>query len=251
METLFVGKNLIFLPETNSTNSYAIDLLKNVNPPEGTIVHSARQLKGKGQRGAAWTTEPVSNLTVSILLRPSFLKLSEQFFLYIISALAVHDTTAQFLGPGQFDINIKWPNDILVKRRKISGILIENKLMGESITWSVIGIGMNVNQVEFGGLNATSLKLESESDHPVQRVLELLCSQVEKYYLMLKAGKLMELKALYLDHLFGLNETLKFEFAGRQEMLKVTGIGETGLLQLETMDKKFVEVDLKELKWML
>src|SRR4051812_18760955 len=149
METLFIGKNILFLPETDSTNSYAIELLKNVNPPDGTVVHTARQLRGKGQRGAAWTTEPVSNLTISIIVKPAFLSLANQYFLYIVSALAVHDTTAEFLAPRQFDIKIKWPNDILVNRKKIAGILIENRITGNLINASVIGIGINVNQASF------------------------------------------------------------------------------------------------------
>jgi BirA family biotin operon repressor/biotin-[acetyl-CoA-carboxylase] ligase len=249
METLFVGKNLIFLPETNSTNSYAIDLLKNVNPPEGTVVQTARQLKGKGQRGAAWTSEPLSNLTASIILKPSFLPLSRQFNLYIISALAVHDTTSQFLKTGQFDIKIKWPNDILVNRKKISGVLIENKLQNDLISWSVIGVGLNINQLEFELQHATSLRLLVNSEMNVRKCLDLLCQFIEKYYLMLKAGKYEELHALYMERLFGINEILDFIFNDTLVQMKVEGLSDRGLLRLEKANGEKVEADLRELRW--
>src|SRR5688572_20998788 len=114
MDTLFIGKNPIFLPHTDSTNSYAIGLLKNVNLPEGTMVHTAFQSNGKGQRGSAWTSEPLSNLAVSFVLKPTFLALKNNFYLYKVAALACFDTLSEILGKRQFDIKIKWPNDMLV-----------------------------------------------------------------------------------------------------------------------------------------
>jgi len=251
METLFIGKNLIFLPETNSTNSYAIELLKNVNPPEGTVIHTAHQLRGKGQRGSAWTTEPLQNLTASVILKPGFLELKYQFFLYIIAALAVYDTTAEILDSSQFDIKIKWPNDILVNRKKIAGILIENKLLHHVMEWSIVGIGLNVNQENFEGLNATSLKSKGEQEIKVQDVLNRLCRHLEKFYLLLKSEKYEFLRDLYIQRLFGLNETLKFRMNNAVRHLRVKGIAAGGLLLLETEEKAMLEVDLKEVEWML
>jgi BirA family transcriptional regulator, biotin operon repressor / biotin---[acetyl-CoA-carboxylase] ligase len=127
METLFVGKNTIFLPEIPSTNSYATHLLKNVNLAEGTVVHTANQTQGRGQWDKRWSSEPSSNLTVSVVLKPTFLELKKQFLLYQIAALACYDTIAGLLNNSQYDIKIKWPNDILINRKKTAGILIENK----------------------------------------------------------------------------------------------------------------------------
>ena len=81
METLFIGKNIIFLPEIDSTNSYATNLLKNVKLPEGTVLHTANQTHGKGQRGRSWIAQSTSNLTASVILKPLFLNLKNQFFL--------------------------------------------------------------------------------------------------------------------------------------------------------------------------
>jgi len=251
METVFVGKNLIFLPVTDSTNSYAIDLLKNVNPADGTVVRAVHQLNGKGQRGSSWKVEPASNLTVSIILKTGFLSSNEQFFLYMIAALAVHDTTAHLIGDSQIDIKIKWPNDILVQRLKIAGILIENKYSGDKLQASVIGIGLNVNQTDFVDISANSLRLVTGKNFDIADVLQLLCSMIEKYFLMLKAGKYKQLMSLYASRLYGLNEVLDFQLNNQIVPLTVLGLGKTGLLRLEKKDGTAIEVDLKEIKWLL
>ena len=250
METLFIGKNTIFLPETESTNSYAIHLLKNVNLVEGTVVHTAHQSHGKGQRGNRWIAEPLSNLCASIVLKPVFLELKNQFFLYQITALACHDTLSEILGPGQYDIKIKWPNDILVNRRKVAGILIENNLQGITINWSVIGIGMNLNQDEFPGLpHVTSVKMLSGINHSVHSVLAILCRNLEKYYLLLKNGKHELIRQTYLEHLYGLSETLEFRMDDKVKRLFVKGVSTSGLLHLLDEEGKAIEADVKQLKW--
>ena len=158
METLFIGRNIIFLPQVNSTNSYAIEMLKNVNLAEGTLVHTAEQTEGRGQRGSVWKTEKTSNLTASLVLKPTFLDLKNQHYLYQISALACYDALAELLDSSQFDIKIKWPNDILVNKQKIAGILIENNISNTQLSWSVVGVGFNVNQTIFDRLYHTFLR---------------------------------------------------------------------------------------------
>lgn len=250
METLFVGKNLIFLPEVPSTNSYATHLLKNVNLAEGSVVHTGHQTHGKGQRGRAWSSEPASNLTVSIVLRPTFLGVKNQFFLYQIAALALYDTIAGLLEPRQFDIKIKWPNDILLCGLKTAGILIENNIANDRINWTVVGIGLNVNQLKFGeDVRATSLRIESGIELSLSLALELLCRNMEKHYLALKNGRFENIRELYLLKLYGLNDRLRFKVGNEEEELTVKGVGETGLLILEDKNSKTLEMDVKQLGW--
>lgn len=250
METLFIGKNIIFLPEIHSTNSYAIDLLKNVNLPEGTVVHAAIQTHGKGQRGASWNAEPERNLTASIILKPGFLNIKNQFFLYQVVALACYDAMAEILDSSQIDIKIKWPNDILVNRKKIAGILLENNIQNNQVNWCVAGIGINVNQESFGeGLSATSLKLITGTTYSIEYVLNLICGYLEKHYLALMNSKYAAIQQNYLSQLFGLNEIREFEIKGRVESLWVKGLGNTGLLVLEDHAGEKREVDVKEVKW--
>ncbi|PBQ30397.1 biotin--[acetyl-CoA-carboxylase] ligase [Sphingobacteriaceae bacterium] len=250
METLFIGKNIIFLPEIESTNSYAIDLLKNVNLPEGTVVHALNQTHGKGQRGSLWTAEPERNMTASFILRPTFLELKNQFFLYQVAALACYDAMAQILDSSQIDIKIKWPNDILVNQKKIAGILIENTIHNGQISWCVAGIGINVNQEFFGeNLKAASLKSITGRTYSIQYVLEILCQQLEKHYLALLNSKKENITSSYLKNLFGLNTFRDFELNGKTESFCVKGVGESGLLVLQDSAGGEREMDVKDIKW--
>jgi BirA family biotin operon repressor/biotin-[acetyl-CoA-carboxylase] ligase len=199
-----------------------------------------------------WNTEPHSNLTASIIIKPTFLDLKKQFFLYKIAALACYDVMAELLDNSQFDIKIKWPNDILVNRKKIGGILIENVVVNNSIQYSVVGIGINVLQREFDGrLHATSLQLLSgKRDEPAQ-VLKLLCSKFEKYYLLLKSGHMDKINSLYAQKLFAINEWQEFESGNNVKKMKVLGTGETGLLMLEEEGGSMKEFDVKEIRWVI
>ena len=250
METLFIGKNTIFLSETESTNSYAMDLLKNVNPPEGTVVHAQRQLKGRGQRGSRWLAIDGQSLTLSILLKPQFLHLQNQFTLYQISALACHDTISHFVGSGQYDIKIKWPNDILVNRKKICGVLIENVLNGDQIMASVIGIGLNINVTEKSELprmvsiNELAPKVYTPAD-----MIPYLCARLEKYYLMLKSARIAEISEDYLSRFFGLYEWRDYRYNGQTVLAKIIGLSGFGLLKLEREGGTTFEVDVKQIEF--
>jgi BirA family transcriptional regulator, biotin operon repressor / biotin---[acetyl-CoA-carboxylase] ligase len=252
METLFVGRNIIFLPEIDSTNSYASTLLKNVNVAEGTLVYAAKQTMGRGQRGNPWTADAQCNLTASIVLKPGFLDLKKHFYLYQISALACYDVMAEILDSSQFDIKIKWPNDLLINTGKIAGILIENNILNSRIQHSIIGIGINVNQAFFEpGMNAVSLKTLSGMEHDIQSILEKLCRHLEKYYLLLKNDETDKLTEKYLSHFFRRGEWQDFMLNGEITSLRIKGIASGGMLSLEDSSGKNRDFDVKELKWLL
>ncbi|MDO8999086.1 MAG: biotin--[acetyl-CoA-carboxylase] ligase [Bacteroidota bacterium] len=252
METLFIGRNIIFLPQVNSTNSYAIELLKNVNLVEGTVVHTADQTNGRGQRGSVWSTEKTSNLTASLIIKPTFLELKYQHYLYQIAALACYDVLAELLDTSQFDIKIKWPNDILVNNKKIAGILIENNISKTQISWSVIGVGLNINQTIFDeSINAVSLKTLTDKTFEIEMILKLFCENFEKYYLQLKNNKLTQIKTEYLKHFFRINNWMDFEINNSTHTLLVKGSSDRGLLLLENKSGKQLEFDVKEIKWIV
>ena len=125
MNTLFVGQTMINLAETDSTNTYANNLLKQGLVNEGTVIITEHQTKGRGQMGNTWLAKKGENLTFSVVLHPVFLSADKQFYLSKITALAVFNTLTEFIDASQHDIKIKWPNDILVNKKKIAGILIE------------------------------------------------------------------------------------------------------------------------------
>ncbi|MDE5996720.1 MAG: biotin--[acetyl-CoA-carboxylase] ligase [Muribaculaceae bacterium] len=134
---------ILHLEEVDSTNAY---IMRNVGELEAPVMVTAyRQTAGQGQRGNSWEAEPGKNLTFSIFYRPASLPPMAQFSMSEAVALAVVD----FLGAHGIDAKVKWPNDIYVGDDKICGILIRHSVMGGTVSYSVIGVGINVNQKEF------------------------------------------------------------------------------------------------------
>ena len=152
-KTVFVGKSVIYLPTCHSTNQIAEELLTKPDIASGTIVITDNQTSGRGQRGNTWQADPGSNLTFTVISTPEFLPISRQFDLNIVASLAVRATVTEFVP----DVHVKWPNDVLVGTGKIAGILIQNFITGSKIRHTLIGIGLNVNQVQFDLPQATSL----------------------------------------------------------------------------------------------
>ena len=131
---------LIHIEETDSTNRW----LKAHG--EGTMVVVADyQTAGKGCGTNSWESERGKNLTFSMLIHPTDIPASQQFRITEVVSVALCEVLEQYIG----DVSIKWPNDIYMGDMKICGVLIENRLQGNVIVDSIIGIGLNVNQTEF------------------------------------------------------------------------------------------------------
>lgn len=252
MKTLFVGQNCIHLKSIDSTNSYASQLMGDIKPIEGTLIYTFDQQNGRGQRGNTWETEPNKNVASSFILYPSFLQASRQFSLNKMVSLAVADLMAELIQPSDktSEIRIKWPNDIYVGSKKIAGILIENTLRENNIQSSIIGIGLNINQTVFNAdINATSLALITNKEFDLMQVLEKLSEFVEPRYLQLKANKLESIDALYLQHLYQLNEWHNYTSGNQLFEGKIIGISDIGKLQVELKTNEIKEFDLKEIKF--
>lgn len=171
---------LIKLDATDSTNAYLKDLLVRQNPPDGTVVQTDWQKKGRGQVGRAWLSEPGKNLTVSVLKKFDRLKVTDQFILSIITSLAVAEVLQHYEVP---NVQVKWPNDILSGKQKICGILVENVVKGSFLNAAVIGIGLNVNQDQFPeGLNATSIKLLTGKEISLDAILKDLHKVLDQQF---------------------------------------------------------------------
>lgn len=137
--------HIIKLQETRSTNTY-LDSIDNECPQqEGCVVTTHTQSAGRGQRGNSWEAEPGKNLTFSYLLRPEGVAPQEQFILSQAVSLAVVDVLSRYAQ----GFSVKWPNDIYYHDSKIAGILIEHNLSGMSISRTIVGIGLNINQQQF------------------------------------------------------------------------------------------------------
>lgn len=227
----------------HSTNEYAEKLIEDNNFFEGTTIATLNQTKGKGQRGNIWESEPGKNLTFSVILNPSFLSISNQFFLNIISSLSILKVVSQFSR----GFNVKWPNDIYWYNKKTGGILIENKLKIPFIDSAIVGIGLNINQEGFAGLNATSIKNISNKEIDLQILLEQLLHSLESYYLRLKHGDFNDLQREYLENLYWINEVHTFK-SDRYFMGEIIGIDSRGRLEI-VVDGEIKVFDLKEIQF--
>lgn len=249
MKTLFVGQNSIHLESVDSTNSYASELLRQIELSEGSIIYTFEQLNGRGQRGNSWESEPFKNVALSLVLYPKFLSVNQQFLLTKITSLAVADLMAELLedSVNPKEISIKWPNDIYVKGKKIAGILIENTLRESTLQSSIIGIGININQLNFSTIQATSLALLSSKEFKLMEVLNRWCEFFEARYLQLKTNKLESIDNSYLERLYKLNQWSNYT---SQETLfegKIGGVSKVGKLQVELKNGEIKEFDLKEI----
>jgi BirA family biotin operon repressor/biotin-[acetyl-CoA-carboxylase] ligase len=242
LQTLFIGQELIRLNEVDSTNTFALDLLRIKEVNEGATVTAQAQFQGRGQRGNFWISEPGKNIICSIILKPTFLSVTNQFDLTRAVALGIIDAIAEIVPVGQ--LKIKWPNDIFVNDKKVGGILIENVINGDKLSAAVVGIGVNVNQSSFGtdAPNAASLFQLRGKQFSVVVGLESIFTHVEAHYLQLRAGNVEKLRSDYEEKLY--RKGIKSRYTDFKNEFEATldHVTDEGMLVLKREDgteKKF------------
>lgn len=231
-QTLFVGKITEYLPSCHSTNGIATEIIQRGNAIEGTVIVTDNQFAGRGQRGNDWEALPGLNITLSIILKPSFVQPAHQFRLNVAVSLGIHD----FLIKQQLSTHfIKWPNDVYVGTKKMGGVLIESTLVGNQMGCSIVGIGLNINQLGFINPNATSLRIaKSSKEYDLPSLIEQLCETIEKRYLQLRNGNENEQKEEYLANLFRIEEWHIFRVNEQEIEGQIIDVDETGKLVLQT-----------------
>jgi len=253
MNTLFTGQKIICLERTDSTNSYLTRLSAKKKLPEGTVIITQNQEQGRGQREAIWESDAGKNLTLSILLHPTFLKPDEQFILNKVVSLGVIEFILKHTSSlsQEWKATIKWPNDIYIGNKKVAGILIENSVSGNKLQQSIIGIGINVNQEKFSAElpNATSLKIIFGKEFDLEDNLEQLCSCIESRYLQLKANHFEKINEDYLQNLYRFDEWANFNSKGEIIKARITGITKIGKLVLGKENGEKFECDFKEVEF--
>jgi BirA family biotin operon repressor/biotin-[acetyl-CoA-carboxylase] ligase len=247
---LFVGQNLVILKEVASTNNYLKDLLSNSKPvADGTVIMAESQFNGRGQQTNRWHSEAGKNLTFSLLLKPAFLPLQQQFDLTRAISLGVITGLQQVTG---LPVKIKWPNDIYYGDKKLGGILIENLVQGSNIKNSVIGIGLNINQESFPSEipNAASVKQILQKDYDLNALLSQICGYIEAWYLKLKAGRVNEIREQYMANLYWLNQEREFmSDKGEKFTGKIIAVRNNGFLVLSTESGE-KEFTLKQIQFL-
>ncbi|MCJ7654724.1 MAG: biotin--[acetyl-CoA-carboxylase] ligase [Dehalococcoidia bacterium] len=184
LNTKFVGQQLYYYHRLATTMEAAKELAKK-GTAEGTVIIADTQTAGRGRLGRAWLS-PEGGLAMSLILKPSLDNLPQ---LVMIASLAVVRTIKKVAG---LETQIKWPNDILIKDKKVCGILIENEVKGDRVNFAIIGIGINVNfdPSAFPEISdiATSLSHELGAEVSKVELTRTLLSEVEQLYLEAQAG---------------------------------------------------------------
>lgn len=180
LETKVMGRRLLYLDVVDSTNIEAKRQAEG-GASHGLLVVAGRQVQGKGRRGRGWESPEGVNIFMSLLLRPCF-EPDKASMITLVMALA----TARAIGDvSGLRAEIKWPNDIVVNRKKVVGILTEMTLEMEYIQYLVCGVGINVNQEDFPeeiAQTATSLYLEGGRKLSRADIIGRVMERFEEYY---------------------------------------------------------------------
>ncbi len=239
----------------DSTNSEFSRLLsKRRNFSDGFAIYADTQLEGKGQVGNHWYDEAGKSILFSLLLHPDFMPVAEQFVLSEVASVGVVSAlNAAF--PGE-TFRVKWPNDIYYGEKKLAGILIENLLMGDQITHSIVGIGMNVNETTFPEDLPNPVSLAQITGAETNRMV-LFCairksilSEFEKLRESYEQSK-EDLHQRYLASLFRYQENAKFADSNGEFEATIEAVEPSGKLCLRLADGECRRYYFKEVEYVL
>ncbi len=188
LQTSIFGRSLYCFQVIDSTNSYLLSLARD-GAPEGTVVQADFQTAGRGRKERKWVAAPGKNLLFSILLKPE-LEIDYSKKIVLAAAIILAETIRQYVENHHLepiDISFKWPNDLMVKGRKLSGILAESILRDKKIVAMVLGIGINLNESAEemdASIRDTAVSLYQLTGQPIDReeFLTIFLRQFEKDY---------------------------------------------------------------------
>ena len=253
-----VNISRINLSTVDSTNSFVRAMLQEEGTghvvsadslPGFTLVVADDQTKGRGQQGNSWETEKGKNLTFSLLCHPDFILASRQWLLSQCMAVAIQQTLSQYVE----GVTVKWPNDIYVGDKKISGTLIECDLQGKHISNCIIGVGININQTVFhsDAPNPTSLQLLTGREHDKEEIISALLMHFQHFYALLQEGQEEIVRQLYMQHLYRREGFHRYRDARGEFMAEIADVEPTGHLRLRFEDGNVVRYELKEVQFII
>ena len=235
METQWVGQRVYFYEEIDSTNTQAKRLAEE-DAPSGTLIVSDCQLKGKGRRGRVWTSPKGEAIYMTILLRPQ-IRPDRASMVTLVMGLSVVQAIRNVLG---LETSIKWPNDVVLNRKKLVGTLTEMSAQMDYIEYMVIGTGINANMTEFSEeLKDKATSLRMEMGRPVNRaalIAESMKCFEKNYEIFEKTQDLSGLIEDYQAVLANLNQPVRVLEPGHEYSGIARGINEKGELLVERED---------------
>ncbi len=233
----------------NSTNEEALRLIAEDRAQEGLVLQAHDQTRGRGTGNNRWESEPGKNLTFSLVLCPHFLEPSQQFVLTEMVSLALFEVVEHRLGSDC--LSIKWPNDLWFKDKKLAGVLVQNRIKGNRLDYSVVGVGLNVNQKKFltDAPNPASMIHFSGKEENLSGLLEEILKQLSHAYEKIKRN-IKSLEDSYLQKLYRIGEWSEYSDEAGFFTAKITGIDLYGRLLMTDRQGNRRIYGFKEVKFL-
>lgn len=239
----------LHLAETDSTNAY-LQRKQAETDIRNWVVSTDRQTAGKGMGCNGWESETGKNLTFSMALDMGFLPAERQFLLSEAVPLGIVEVLDKLLPAEK--LSIKWPNDIVFDGQKLAGILINSTIKANMMDISIIGIGLNVNQMQFHDwpTRPISLKMITGRDYELQPLMEQIAEHILIKVKQLKSSP-AAIEENYLKRLFRYRTWADYEVEGKVLRLFMTGIDEFGRLLLIDKQQTAHCYEIKQIRFLL
>lgn len=245
-EINYIERMIHFIEHTTSTNDEARDARYN----HLDAIWSDSQSSGRGQRGHTWHSAEGENLTFSVVLKPTFLPIAEQFLISEVVSLALIDTMAEFA----IECRTKWTNDLYAGDSKLAGVLIEHSLSGDTLARTIVGIGLNVNQGSFPDdlPNPVSMTQLRGQRFERRELLEHFMCNLAGWYSRLEQGDKSLIESRYRESMYHLDEQHTYAYpSGERFRASIRGVRPSGELRLEHEDGTIREYAFKEVEFVL
>jgi len=237
---------LIKLDAIDSTNEFLKGLSSNQALENFTVVTAESQTKGKGQMGSVWDSEPSKNLIMSVLVKDFIPNINQIFDANIAVSVSIIQVLEGLNIP---ELSIKWPNDIMSYNKKIGGILIENSIKSDGNIFSIVGLGLNVNQMNFENLpKASSLAIICNTTFDKEEILLKIVEKLEQNIQSWNQNS-DSLRTEYINKLFRIGIPMPFEDQNQQNFMGIIqGVSPIGKLEILLEDDSISEFDIKEIQ---
>ncbi len=241
-------KNFIVVEKVDSTNNYAMAMVQKAIIKDGDAIFALQQTSGKGRRGKSWSSAAGENILLTVVRQMQWMTVYDQFRLSVAVSLACYDFAKTYVPD---NLKIKWPNDIYINDRKAGGILIENVIAGQLWLWSAIGVGLNINQLNFDSLSssATSLRSITGNIYDVMDLARELHEKISDRINKLRTQNFDELLDEYNQNLYGASKKVTLKKGPAVFATTVKGVNASGeLITTDTMERTFL---LDEVEWLM
>lgn len=238
LSSLVIGRKIHFLDEVDSTNTYAAKLVQK-GATEGEVVIADCQTSGRGRMDREWHSPPGKNLFTSIILKP-LINPSSASQVTLMAGVAVAELTSEFC-PGR--VTLKWPNDVLIDRKKVCGILTEMKTKGENIDYVIVGIGININMERRDfpeELQGSSTSLKNETAEHISRtdLAAGLYNYFEKWYHTLITGGFDSIRDRWMKYSGVIGREIEVRARNGRKRGRVVGLDDMGALMIHDKNER-------------